>query len=341
MKNRIRQLDLIRVTSTLGIFTFHFFVNRSSTFCNVGVHGGYTGGVFVAVFFMLSGFCLSLTTKTIKKDYFLKRALTIYPAFWIAYMFYYMERVFYTGELFWDKTCGNATVIQSILGFDGLLSIHGVKNYYLIGEWFLGAILLLYILFPILNEIIKKTPIGFGIIIYSLFLIMLLIYKKFPSAFLVGTDYNFITCLESFGTGMLLKCIFEKYKNKVIYIVLGIISICGGLTIPNGTVCNFLVALGIFIIMYYATEQVLECNYIYKFILFLSNISFPFFLIHHMMIIENNAIFEKSHKLAYMFVLIFTCVYAWCLQQVSDKFGERIKELFERKAHNYSDANME
>lgn len=49
-KNRIRQLDLIRMISTWGIFTFHFFVNRSSLFGAVGTHGGYTGGVFVAVF---------------------------------------------------------------------------------------------------------------------------------------------------------------------------------------------------------------------------------------------------------------------------------------------------
>ena len=43
-KNRIRQLDLIRMISTWGIFTFHFFVNRSSLFGAVGTQGGYTGG---------------------------------------------------------------------------------------------------------------------------------------------------------------------------------------------------------------------------------------------------------------------------------------------------------
>lgn len=43
-KNRIRQLDLIRMISTWGIFTFHFFVNRSSLFGAVGTHGGYPGG---------------------------------------------------------------------------------------------------------------------------------------------------------------------------------------------------------------------------------------------------------------------------------------------------------
>ena len=41
-KNRIRQLDLIRMISTWGIFTFHFFVNRSSLFGAVGTHGGYS-----------------------------------------------------------------------------------------------------------------------------------------------------------------------------------------------------------------------------------------------------------------------------------------------------------
>ncbi len=49
-KNRVRQLDLIRMISTWEIFTFHFFVNRSSLFGAVGTHGGYTGGIFVAAF---------------------------------------------------------------------------------------------------------------------------------------------------------------------------------------------------------------------------------------------------------------------------------------------------
>ena len=46
-KNRIRQLDLIRMISTWGIFTFHFFVNRSSLFGAVGTHGGIQEGYFL------------------------------------------------------------------------------------------------------------------------------------------------------------------------------------------------------------------------------------------------------------------------------------------------------
>lgn len=51
-KNRIRQLDLIMMICTWGIFTFHFFVNRSSLFGAVGTHGGYTGGGYSLLHFL-------------------------------------------------------------------------------------------------------------------------------------------------------------------------------------------------------------------------------------------------------------------------------------------------
>lgn len=199
--------------STWGIFTFHFFVNRSSLFGAVGTHGGYTGGVFVAAFFVLSGYCLMLTNNEIRPNYFVKRALTIYPAFWIAYLFYYMQRVFYTGSIFWDPSAENISIVESVVGIDGLLAIHGFKNYYLVGEWFLGAILCLYLLYPLLLKLIKKSKLIFAIVIYGLYAVTMLIYKINPNYFKVGADYNLLTCMCCFGTGMLLKHVLELYNK--------------------------------------------------------------------------------------------------------------------------------
>ncbi len=49
-------------------------------------------------------------------------------------------------------------------------------------------------------------------------------------------------------------------------------------------------------------------------------ISYSFFLIHHQMILENSAIFQRGIIRAYLVVLIITIIYAWCLYQVSIAF---------------------
>lgn len=323
---RIRQLDLIRMICTWGIFIFHFFVNRSSLFGTVGTHGGYTGGIFVAVFFMLSGYCLMLTSSEIRTNYFVKRALAIYPAFWIAYMFYYMQRVFYTGTLFWDTSIKNVSIIESIVGVDGLLAIHGLKNYYLVGEWFLGAILFLYLLYPILLMLIRKSKLMFAIVIYSLYGLEMLIDKTNSSFFKVGTDYNLLTCMCCFGTGMLLKHILELC-NMRFWVLVGSITVICGFFVPNGTICNICLGLGIFILNFFISPAFLKIDGIYKIVNFFSSISYPFFLIHHQIIESNSAIYEKNLLIAYIFVLTITIVYAWCLSQVAKILTQKISNI--------------
>lgn len=329
-KNRIRQLDLIRMISTWGIFTFHFFVNRSSLFGAVGTHGGYTGGVFVAAFFVLSGYCLMLANNEIRPNYFVKRALTIYPAFWIAYLFYYMQRVFYTGSFFWDPSVENISIVESVVGIDGLLAIHGYKNYYLVGEWFLGAILCLYLLYPLLLKLIKKSKLIFAIVIYGLYAVTMLIYKINPNYFKVGADYNLLTCMCCFGTGMLLKHILELY-NKYFWIFVSAIAILSGIFVPNGTICNICIGIGIFVLIYFISNPLLKIDEIYKPVGFFSDISFPFFLIHHMMIENNSAIYEKNQLVAYLFVLTITTIYAWCLLQAATGLTKKLSNICNRK----------
>lgn len=271
-----------------------------------------------------------LTNGEIRPNYFVKRALTIYPAFWIAYLFYYMQRVFYTGSFFWDPSVENISIVESIVGIDGLLAIHGFKNYYLVGEWFLGAILLLYLLYPLLLKLIKKSKLTFVIIIYGLFVVAMLIYKINPNYFKVGADYNLLTCMCCFGTGMLLKHVLELY-NKYFWIFVSAIVILAGLFAPNGTICNICLGVGIFVLTYFISKPLLKSDEIYKIVRFFSDISFPFFLIHHMMIENNSAIYEKNQLVAYVFVLAITIVYAWCLLQAATGLTKKLSNICNRK----------
>lgn len=333
-KERIRQLDLIRVISTWGIFTYHFFVGRFDFFNKVGNNGGYTGGIFVAIFFMLSGYCLLMTNKEITPKYFAKRFLTIYPAFWVSYLFYYMPQVFGTGHLFWNTSIKKVTLIQSILGIDGFLSVHGLKNSYIVGEWFLGAIIIIYCLYPLLLKLIKKSIVLFSVIIYGLFIAMLLIYKFYPSVFMVNQNYNLITCLSAFGTGMLLEVGLERYQKKQVYALLGVVTILIGYFIHDDVLCNFFIGCGLFVLMYIFGKSLLKNEKVYQVIMFLSQISFSFFLIHHMMILQNNAIYERNPVYAYVFVLLITIAYSWALKQISDALKGKLSNWIKRYIDN-------
>ena len=98
---------------------------------------------------------------------------------------------------------------------------------------------------------------------------------------------------------------------------MSVIVILAGLFAPNGTICIICLGVGIFVLIYFISKPLLKSDEIYIIVRFFSDISFPFFLIHHMVIENNSTIYEKNQLVAYVFVLTITIVYAWCLLQAA------------------------
>ena len=48
--------------------------------------------------------------------------------------------------------------LWTITGLDGYASLFGIQSHYLVGEWFIGMILVLYIVFPVLYALVKRYP---------------------------------------------------------------------------------------------------------------------------------------------------------------------------------------
>lgn len=161
-KDRQNYFDLIRVFSTFLIVSCHFsfcFVQYNiSGFNNFFLYTANTdaGKVGVYLFFMLSGGGLAYNYAKEKFDiisYYKKRWLKIFPLFYLCYIFFLIIKIvqkqIYMSDIIPQR------FIWTILGMDYYLGGE-VSTYAIVGEWFTGAIIILYLVFPVLLLLYKS-----------------------------------------------------------------------------------------------------------------------------------------------------------------------------------------
>lgn len=163
-KTRIFCLDFIRVVACLMILIFHYncmietdFLNPSSKVLFFLIGSVNTGTLGIYLFFILSGGSLYLAHKdkfSIKK-YYKKRFLSIYPLFWILFVAFTLIDIFVKKQ---QIPSYDYRLIYSIIGIDGLLEVYGITTFYKLGTWFLGAIIIFYLIFPLILFLFKKRP---------------------------------------------------------------------------------------------------------------------------------------------------------------------------------------
>ena len=199
------QFDFIRAIACLGIVLYHFAVEYGWPDIFNNYVGGVTyGDIYVTVFFFISGALLFYNHSKIDdlKLFYKKRALSIFPAFYIAWGLMYIRDVLRYKSLFYR---GNpASIILSLIGMDGYLTFK-INDYYILGEWFIGAIILLYILYPLLTWMKKEYKwVTFGLVILFYILSLkinltgMVSFRMLPS------------CLISFYAGML----FVEHRKR-------------------------------------------------------------------------------------------------------------------------------
>jgi len=156
--NRLFTLDFIRSLSIIFIIFYHFniWINRNIT-AELIISSCYTvlGIIGVSLFIVLSGASLSLSNPSpfsISRFYW-KRFMAIFPLFYVSYLFILLLRVFLKRGFLPDRA--PESFLLTLIGMDGFF-IFKVKTYYLIGEWFLGFIIILYIVYPIIRFVFMK-----------------------------------------------------------------------------------------------------------------------------------------------------------------------------------------
>ncbi len=122
--------------------------------------GIYLGDFGSSLFFIVSGASLALTVPAEQSpaQFYKRRARAVYPLFWLAWFVVFSYRfVAHPGSFGGART---VTLVLTLLGLDNFAVAAGWvgTDFACVGEWFLGSILFLYLLFPLLRWGLRKQP---------------------------------------------------------------------------------------------------------------------------------------------------------------------------------------
>lgn len=286
MKKRDISLDYIRVIATIMIVVFHFassFASEGSLF--VRTANSTWGGLGTALFFLLSGFLLRKRHKDIPsvKDFYISRWISIFPPFYLAFIVAYLFNVIRLRSFFYQAPA--YTLIYTLLGIDNLLKWFGVTSYAIVGEWFTGVIIILYILFPILNKIMKHIKWSATVVLTIVYVLGVLL-----GWYAVSADISFVSCTFIFWAGMIIADAADKLRTPKCSVITGCISIVLFfvllfiyIPVPQVMITH-LESILLFVSMYSFMGNLKEGNRVSRMVVYLSKTSYAVYLVHHFVV---------------------------------------------------------
>ncbi len=216
-KERILYLDLIRIICFLMVTSFHFSVavNACGIGADVELYQGIIhivwGPIAVSCFFMVSGASLihRYAGRFSVKEFYKKRFFGVYPLFWLAYSFAFLDFFYRVKSM---PGGPKVNFLLSVIAMDGYLN-GTIPTFYMIGEWFLGAIIMLYILFPLYRAVMLKCKYLLPAV-FTAGSIWLLYHNPFPMVI----EKNLIMCSMYFVLGMMIEMLRESPNKKAVTI---------------------------------------------------------------------------------------------------------------------------
>lgn len=319
-KERIDSFDFMRSITAWIIVIYHFAgicVNtpqhENFPFLYTHANGVWGENTSVNIFFMLSGASLyynhaDLDFKSLKRYYF-DRFKGLFPMFYMLWFLLYYQKATSVGSLFYNGS--PKSMLLTLCGMDGYLSYRYPQNYYFIGEWFLGALVLLYLIYPLMTWCIKHCQILTTVVLGAGTVSLLWIQPRF----LIQRERNLIVCLFAFWLGML----FVKHREK--FSALWITALFGGIAllfifvkVPlDPFICAQLIAIGLFLLFYQAGCRVMKSTYAKRFFGYTASISYAIFLVQHVVMSQvlnlffsyNLVIWQELLLLVVTFLLIY------------------------------------
>ena len=291
-KGRIYSLDFVRGLAALSILLYHLAYAVDKPLFPKEYANGNMDSFLVFLFIMLSGAVLYLRYKDIGnlKEFYYKRWKSIFPLYLAFFIVLYVYTAVKSGSAFYSEPAG--AMLFSLTAFDGYLAwsnsflsntVQGlfgltsgqVAGYYEIGEWFLGLILILYALYPIILFAFKKYP-----VITLVTAIVLYILEA------VFTDYNITRTVIHGVLGFIIGMFIMKYFDKVCnnkLILLGSLVICAIILfvkLPSTEFYVPIVSLTFFILLNFVGVKLTEnSEKMVKISTWLGTISFAIFLV--------------------------------------------------------------
>lgn len=305
MKNLTKNKRLDEITFTrscccIGIVIFHYFCHANGRFKPLyKTKNSSFGFMFVTSFFCISGVVLYYNYPKIKsiKSFYYKRWKAIFPSYYLCYLYFLFLYTFYFKKIdfrgHWSK------ILLTIIGLDGFL-YYKIKTYYLVGEWFLGAIIIIYFLYPFLLFVINKN----NIIINNIILCLLYYLMCKSNYFVIDKTKNIITCITSFYFGIEMFR-FKKFylHNKIMILIWFLLLLLLSLIKVKKFIIIFQIqGFSLYIVLIKIGQNIQ--NKVLKYIINkISYLSYHIFLFHHQVIYNILSIYNPTEWYKHIILL--------------------------------------
>ncbi|MBQ3673027.1 MAG: acyltransferase [Paludibacteraceae bacterium] len=302
-KGHIDGVDLARIIGAFGIVVFHFacYAMPLKPYLYETANCPY-GQIWVALFFALSGACIARSNvDTGIWSFYKKRWMAVFPMFFIAYAVVFALKLVVWG--YWWGAISWWTIPLTLVGMDSFF-YYLCPNFCCIGEWFIGALIVCYLLFPLLRKALTYIP-------YTTAIILLVGCAIVPYLdwFTIEPWHNLWVCTTIFYLGMLLSQYPKIFTSKVSLIISALIAIIISVIPMPFKQFDVVAQIGYPIIAGISYFIVLTCLGAYlenskrlkTFLSELSSISYPVFLVQH--------------------VVIFMVLNQWATPTISPAFG--------------------
>lgn len=349
-KKRIYSLDLLRAFACFCILTIHFnatvegYYNGMFLYPQNGFAPNfylenrlYLGDIGVSIFFMLTGASLMLSTRDWKgcANFYKKRFLAIFPSFWLVYIVVFLIDLYRSGA---PVERNPLCMLSTLIGFDGYVGLFRPEfyMYYKIGEWFLGCLILLYIIYPILRFFyVRYSKTTFIVVVLGYFLYQLLarnfnlnnssylFYLRVPElvlgmAFVENDMRSKPLKLWGISSSFFIICILSK--NYISQMTLNL-AFCMLLS-------SFIIILG----------ERIQNEFVIKAITWLAGLTYPAFLIHHWFIHQFvtalNINLETISKSRIIVIYVIYIVVIFVLSELIQKIVKKLLKIINIKKGN-------
>ncbi|MBP3459966.1 MAG: acyltransferase [Lachnospiraceae bacterium] len=299
---KIYFLDVLRLIAFVFIIVYHFIVELEIRaiydFKEVGIvylnENMHIATLGVALFFMISGAGLMLSTKDglDLKIYYKKRFWRIFIPFYIVYMSYMLFLFAIKGGSPFAEGIPVWRFIFTLMGMDQYLATCGQITFSLgIGEWFLGCLILMYLVFPLLRKCMLKNKWVTLSVATTYFLVLVFNYH-----FQIQPYMNFFVKIYDFVLGMFLILVWEELQKLNAPVKIRIWSLV--ITVPVIGVFLFwkkslpipvslkivILAVAVFVFAMQFEGPMSSSRILLKVLQFVRLYSFEIFLVHHAII---------------------------------------------------------
>ncbi|MFD2513001.1 acyltransferase family protein [Pontibacter locisalis] len=304
---RIKELDALRGLAAFAVFLFHF---QLFDYGYLGVH----------LFFIISGFVIFLSAKSVKQpsDFVIARFSRLYPTYWVCLLLTFAVLFVSESDVTFTQLAYNFTMFQEFIGVENIDGAY----------WSLTEELVFYVIIftALLLGLINHVKLWTGV------MLLLAMGGLFLNPELGGMEKNIQAVVKYFSlfvAGVIFYHMYLAQKVGVKYVAA--LLLCLGIslqygygsylpyfnhTIEIGVICAF---FGLFTLLVMGKLAFLQK---YKWMLFLGEISYPFYLLHQEIGLTFRRLFTTDNLFVHIAVVAVVFVGIALLATIINRYVE-------------------